>query len=145
VCLFRLIEGRVYVPSNTPHKREGVLLWFHAAEITNWVYFSVHASTPIETFGYCLRRVASRRFKIWFWHICKIRFAIAITLDTRKRTWFRHYATSRKVAGSRPDEVDIFSLPNSSSCTMALGWTQALKEMSTSNLPGGKCGRSVGA
>jgi hypothetical protein len=33
----------------------------------------------------------------------------------------RHYATSQKAAGSIPDEViAFFSLPNSSSCTIAL-------------------------
>jgi hypothetical protein len=48
-------------------------------------------------------------------------------------------ATSRKVAGSSPDEVDFFNLPNPSSRTMALGST----EMSTRNLPGGKGGRRV--
>jgi hypothetical protein len=43
-----------------------------------------------------------------------------------------HYATSRKVAGSIPDE------PNHSSRNMALGSTQPLTEMSTGNLTGGK-------
>jgi hypothetical protein len=37
-----------------------------------------------------------------------------------------------------PDEVNFFNLPNLSSCTMALGSTQRLTEMSTRNLPGGK-------
>jgi hypothetical protein len=37
-----------------------------------------------------------------------------------------------------PDEVDFFNLPNPSSRNMALGSTQPLTEMSTSNLPGGK-------
>jgi hypothetical protein len=37
-----------------------------------------------------------------------------------------------------PDEVDFFNLSNLSSCTMALGSTQPLTEMSTRNLPGGK-------
>jgi hypothetical protein len=37
-----------------------------------------------------------------------------------------------------PDEVDFFNLPNSSSRTMALGSTQPLTEMSTTNFPGGK-------
>jgi hypothetical protein len=50
----------------------------------------------------------------------------------------RHYATSRKVAGSSPDEVDFFNLPNPSSRTMALESTQRLTEMSTRNVPGGK-------
>jgi hypothetical protein len=27
------------------------------------------------------------------------------TTNTQKRTWFRHYATNRKVAGSIPDEL----------------------------------------
>jgi hypothetical protein len=51
----------------------------------------------------------------------------------------RHYATSRKVAGSNPDEViGFFDRPNASSRTMALGSTRPLTEMSTRNLPGGK-------
>jgi hypothetical protein len=37
-----------------------------------------------------------------------------------------------------PDEVDFFSLPNSSSHTVALGSTQPLTEVSTRNLLGGK-------
>jgi coenzyme F420-reducing hydrogenase delta subunit len=57
----------------------------------------------------------------------------------RYSSWLRHYATSRKVAGSIPHEVIgfIFNGPNPSSRTMALGSTQSLTEMSTSNLPGG--------
>jgi hypothetical protein len=51
----------------------------------------------------------------------------------------RHYATSRKVAGSIPDEVIGFiNLPNLSSRTMPLGSTQLVIEMSTRNLPWGK-------
>jgi hypothetical protein len=51
----------------------------------------------------------------------------------------RHSATSRKVAGSIPDEViGLFSWRNPSSRTMALGLTQHLTEMSTRKLPGGK-------
>jgi hypothetical protein len=49
-----------------------------------------------------------------------------------------HYATSGKVPGSSPDEVDFFNLSNHSSRTMALGSIQPLIEMSTRNLPGGK-------
>jgi hypothetical protein len=33
----------------------------------------------------------------------------------------RHYATSRKVAGSRPDEVNFFSSPNPSGRTRPWG------------------------
>jgi hypothetical protein len=41
--------------------------------------------------------------------------------------------------GSIPDEViGFFNGPNPSSRTMALGLTQPLADMSTTNLPGGK-------
>jgi hypothetical protein len=51
----------------------------------------------------------------------------------------RHYATSRNVVGSNPDEVIGFlNFPNPSIRTVALGPTQPLIEMSTRNLPGGK-------
>jgi hypothetical protein len=53
----------------------------------------------------------------------------------RKHSWLRHFATSRKVAGSSPYEVDFFNLLNSSSHSMALGSTLPLTEMNTSNLP----------
>jgi hypothetical protein len=36
------------------------------------------------------------------------------------------------------DEVDFFNLPNPSNCTMALGSTQPLTEMSTRNFHGSK-------
>jgi hypothetical protein len=56
----------------------------------------------------------------------------------RWRSWLGHYVTSRKTAGSIPEEVDFFfNLPNPSSRTMALGSTQPLTEMSTRNFPGG--------
>jgi hypothetical protein len=58
---------------------------------------------------------------------------------TRYRSWLRHYATSRKVAGSNPDDViRFFNRPNPSSRTMAPGSTQPLTEMSTRNLSGGE-------
>jgi hypothetical protein len=48
-------------------------------------------------------------------------------------------ASSPKVAGSIPDEVNkFFNLPNPSSRTMALRLTPSLAEMSTRNLSGGK-------
>jgi hypothetical protein len=53
--------------------------------------------------------------------------------------WLRHCATSRKFAGSIPDEaIRFFNWPNPSSRNMALGSTQPLTEMSTRNHLGGK-------
>jgi len=57
---------------------------------------------------------------------------------TRWRSWLRHCATSRKVAGSIPDgATGIFHWYNSSGRTMALGLTQPLTEMSTRNISWG--------
>jgi hypothetical protein len=51
----------------------------------------------------------------------------------------RNYATSRKVAGSIPDEViGFFNWRNPSSRIMDLGSTQPLTEISTRNIPGGQ-------
>ena len=47
-------------------------------------------------------------------------------------------ALRRKVAGSIPDDViGIFHLHNPSGCTMGLGSTQPLTEMSTRNISWG--------
>jgi len=54
---------------------------------------------------------------------------------TRWRSWLRHCATNRTVAGSIPDGViGIFHWHNLSGRTMALGLTQPLTEMSTRNI-----------
>jgi hypothetical protein len=50
----------------------------------------------------------------------------------------------QKVAGLNPDEViDFFKLPNPSSRTLALEFTQPLTKMSTRNLAGGKADNLV--
>jgi len=57
---------------------------------------------------------------------------------TRWRSWLRHCATSQKVAGSIADGViGFFHWHNPSDCTMALGSTQPLTEMSTRNISWG--------
>jgi hypothetical protein len=81
-------------------------------------------------------------------HILKLHILLSFLLfytnykmpgDMRWRSWLRHYATSRKVADSTPDEVTgIFTWLNLFSRTMVLGSTQSLTETSTRNLPGGK-------
>jgi hypothetical protein len=61
-------------------------------------------------------------------------------------SWLRHNATSRKVAGSIPDEDQwiFFNRPNPSSRTMALVLTQSLTEMRTRNLLVGRGGGGKG-
>ena len=54
---------------------------------------------------------------------------------TRWRSWLKHWATSRKVAGSIPDGViGICNWHNPSDRTMALELTRPLTEMSTRNI-----------
>jgi len=54
------------------------------------------------------------------------------------RSWLRHCATSRQVAGSIPDGViGIFHWHNPSGRTMALGLTQPLTQMSSRNISWG--------
>jgi len=56
-------------------------------------------------------------------------------------SWLRHCATSWKVAGSIPAGViGILHWHNPSGCTMALGSTQPLTEMSTRNISWGGSG-----
>jgi len=56
---------------------------------------------------------------------------------TRSRSWLRHCATSRKVAGSIPDGVIGIFHWHPSGRTMALGSSQPLTEMSTRNVSWG--------
>jgi hypothetical protein len=52
--------------------------------------------------------------------------------------WFRHCIANQKVTGSIPDGVTgIFHWHNPSNCTMVLGSTQPLTEMSTRNISWG--------
>jgi hypothetical protein len=68
-----------------------------------------------------------------------LRIVLRSLWGTRKRSLLRHYATSRKVAGSIHDEIiGFFNWSNPSGSIMALGATQPLTEISTRNLPGGK-------
>ena len=55
----------------------------------------------------------------------------------RWRSWLRHCATSRKVAGSIPDGVGIFHWHNPSGRTVALGSAQPPTEMSIRNISWG--------
>ena len=69
---------------------------------------------------------------------CKLRTSVNFNGGTRWRSWSRHCATNRKVAGSIPDGlIGIYHLHNPSGRTMALGLTQPLTEMSTSSISWG--------
>jgi hypothetical protein len=68
-------------------------------------------------------------------HIRKQNKFITHRVYSRWRSWLRHCATSREVAGSIPDGVTgIFHWHNPFGRTMALGFTQPLTEMSTRNV-----------
>jgi len=74
----------------------------------------------------------SKKNSARYYHIC------IQVWGTQWRSWLRHCATSQKVAGSTPDGVTGFFHWHNPSCrTMALGLTQTLTEMSTSNISWG--------
>jgi hypothetical protein len=61
----------------------------------------------------------------------------SVWINKRSATKMGHFATSQKVAGSSPDEVDFFfNFSDLSSRAMTLGSTQPITEMSPRNLPG---------
>jgi hypothetical protein len=60
-----------------------------------------------------------------------------------QRSGLRHYAISRKMAGSIPSVTGFFTWPIPSSRTMNLGSTQPLTQMSTRNLLGVKSDRRI--
>jgi len=70
--------------------------------------------------------------------ISKFTSLLVIIWGRRWRSWLRHCAPSRKVAGSIPDGVTgIFHWHNPPGRTVALGLTQPLTEMSTRNVSWG--------
>jgi hypothetical protein len=130
-----------HIPSTTFHWETRRL---HVGGVHSYVIAS--PATRSSTSALC----ASIHFDYWQ-KSCKVTHDISrlilwstvVTICTTyfnvKNSWLRHYATSRKVAGSFSDEViGLFNRPNLSSRTMALGSTQPLTEMNTKNLPGGK-------
>ena len=71
-------------------------------------------------------------------HFVKKKLSNQSTGGTWWRSWLRHCATSRKVAGSIPNGVvGIFHRHNPSGRIMVLGLTQSLTEMSTRNISWG--------
>jgi hypothetical protein len=88
----------------------------------NYQHYFSYVPTLLQTFNCSnTEKIVSR----WGWE------------EAQKRSWPRHYATSLKVAG--PDVViGFFNLSSQSSCTMTVGSTQPLTEMSTKIVPVGK-------
>ena len=133
--------------------------WWRIQIMILTVYFSVSSCYfsclgPIilfhcflRTFSVCLALevITKPVIKDLFW-LVKIRFArvqiffciwshTQFIRGTWWRSWLRHCAPSRKVAGSIPDGViGIFHWHNPSGRTMALGLTQPLTEVSTRNI-----------
>jgi len=65
-------------------------------------------------------------------YLCQV--WIKMSRRIRWHSWLRHCTKSRKVMGSIPNVVGIFYLLNPSGCTMALGSSQPLTEISARNI-----------
>jgi hypothetical protein len=123
----------VQQPSQFPQRPESLLAAVWGQEVKNLGQSAVVSTRAVQSAGLCLRA----------WE-----FEWLFSVPQGWRSWLRHCATSRKVAGSIPDGVTgIFYWHNPSGRTMALGMTQPLREVSTRNISwgeGGKGGRCVG-
>jgi hypothetical protein len=76
-------------------------------------------------------------FHLLFYYTFYLSLPLLLNFIHNKRSWSRHYATSREVAESILHEViGILNWPNPYSKPM--GSTQPLTEMKARNLPGGK-------
>jgi hypothetical protein len=94
---------------------------------------SLHKTFYSAMFMYCLEGLS--KYSVYVEHLLSVTW---LRGGTWWRSWLRHCATSWKVAGLIPDGVTgIFHWHNPSSCTMALGLTQPLTEMSTRNISWG--------
>jgi hypothetical protein len=96
--------------------------------------------SPLGRGGLATNTLTSRR-ALWWKHIEILRCSLSQVPQlkcTQWRSWLRHCATNRNVAGSIPDGVTgIFHWHNRFGRTMALGSTQPLTEISTRNLSWG--------
>jgi hypothetical protein len=93
---------------------------------------------PISSSCFIFRVAFGEKYKSWRSTLCNF----LQPRVTSRRSWLRHCATNRKVAGSIPDGViGIFQWHNPVVRTLS---TQPLTEMSTRNISlGGKGGRCV--
>ena len=73
-----------------------------------------------------------------FVRMSRLKWVAQVNRITLWRSWLRHCATSREVAGSIPDGfTGLFHSHNPSGRTMALALTQPLTETSTRNIARG--------
>ena len=103
--------------------------------LLKWLFAGFSLQTP----GLYAKPV-TENLVLWKASLRKPQFTLRniITPFFTTRSWSRHCATSRKVAGSIPDGVvGIFHWHNPSGRTVALGLTQPLTEMSTRNISWG--------
>jgi hypothetical protein len=85
-----------------------------------------------------LRRIPGYHPEIGYYHLLPHSFLRSVLQLTQHSIQIKYFSISTFYLGT-PSYWWIFSsLPNPSSCTMALGSTQPLTEMSTSNFPAGK-------
>jgi hypothetical protein len=91
--------------------------------------YSSHSQWHVSTGNYGQHQVV-----LGFYKRKKLGRVLYLT-SSRRRSWLRHCATSRKFAGSITDSViEIFHWLDTSDRTVALGSTQTLKEMSTTDI-----------
>jgi hypothetical protein len=114
-----------------------LLVFLNTRQVVPWLNMIV-AGHSTRRPGFKLRPV-HERFVVDDVSIAQILASSLSLWVTRWRSWLRHCATSRKVAGSIPDGVIwFFHWHNPSGRTMALALSQPLTEISTRNVSWGQ-------
>jgi hypothetical protein len=109
---------------------------WHSVHVRLWILFRTEVCWGITPCVTTQKSAGLNLLAAESWN--NIEFWCSNIWISRWRSWLKHCATSRKVAGSIPDGVIvIFQLHNPSGRTVALGSTQPLTEMSTRNISWG--------
>jgi hypothetical protein len=99
----------------------------------------VHEIGPFMFYGIIM--LVIENYYITQFRFCRGHFILLCVRETGGtwwRSWLRHCATNRKVVGSIPDGViGSFHWHDPFGCTMALGLTWPVTEMSTRNISWG--------
>ena len=123
---------------NSGHGYVGIIRWNGPRQITSRPFQSPPLLSGQQK-NWELHRFLVHQIN--YYYFCEVLITEGVrggAVGTRWRSWLRHCATSRKVAGSVAEGVTgIFHWHNPSGRTMALGLTQPLTEMSTRNISWG--------
>jgi hypothetical protein len=131
LCCNHQVHGEfLIILHNECLKKYQLQFYFNFPDIPT-IYWTCNASFRSIILKKTWTRERERRDRVY--SPINIYINIKVMRGTRWRSWLRHCATSRKVAGLIPDGVTWIFHWHSSDHDMVLGLTQPLTEMGTRN------------